>query len=693
MMEQEMLDRIRRSADQVATPESLSPEMILEKCRNVAQESEGERKPANKKGEKKMFGIKNPWCNAGLAAAILLLCFISLKGIGNQASSVAPEMAAGQAADAGATETAPESAPRAERKNAGDLYTLAKGYEDVYETLDQVKDSWKFATNDVGMFTFDGAANEGMEMAVAESAVADTAAQKKMDAVDAAGGYSETNVQTLGIDESDIVKTDGEYIYLLRGSLISIVRAGNEKMELVSELEADETSAAAEVCAMYVDGDRLVVLTQVSATYLKKTGSMEDTLYDMDFIDTDMVTSALVYDISRKESPILLGKMTQDGTYVTSRKKGDMLYLFTSRYMMKDYGRDQEAAIPEVNARKIPADCIYIGDPGERALVISSVSVDRPETVRDSVMILDNGSEIYMGEDSLYLYRRNYKGNYWSSTNVDTEIAKFSMTDGYLNGEAAASVRGVVRDTFAIHEKAGKLRVLTTAADASTGDDENCLFLLDEKLKVTGKLTRIAVGERIYAARFLGDMAYFITYRNTDPLFAADLSDEKNPKIVGELKITGFSEYLHFWGEDKLLGIGYEIDPDSQEQKGLKLVMFDMSDPSALKTLGVKVLEKANYSPALFDYKAVLASPGENLIGFVTEYYERDRGLRRAYELFQWNGSGFERILAEDLNGNFGNESYRGLYIGEKFYIACPDAVLYYGRADYKLRQKLELGF
>lgn len=494
--------------------------------------------------------------------------------------------------------------------------------------------------------------------------------------------YSETNVQTAGIDESDIVKTDGEYIYLLRGSSVSILSAGDEKMEQIGDLEADAESGSADICAMYVDGDLLILMVQESRSSLEQKESGDEAYYDMKYIDTDVVTSVLTYDISDRAKPVLEGKITQDGGYVTSRKDGSIVYLFTEKYLMEEYGKGTEDVIPEVNARKIAEDCIYIGDKGERALVASSLSANRPEEVRDSVMILDGGSEIYMGEDSLYLYRSTYRGN-----TETTEIAKFSLTGGYLNGVAATSVRGDVRDTFAIHEKDKKLRVLTT--DMSGSEWENCLFLLDENLRVTGKLTHIAVGESIYAARYLGDMAYFITYRNTDPLFAADLSDEKDPKLVGELEITGFSEYLHFWGEDKLLGLGYETDPKTGEQKGLKLAMFDMSDPTELKVLGSKVLDKASYSPALYDYKAVLADPGENLIGFVTESYKN--GVRRVYELYQWNGEGFEKILSEELDDGYGNEEYRGLYIGERFYIAHPEVVRFYGRDGYELKQKLKI--
>ena len=97
-----------------------------------------------------------------------------------------------------------------------------------------------------------------------------------------------------------------------------------------------------------------------------------------------------------------------------------------------------------------------------------------------------------------------------------------------------------------------------------------------------------------------------MTYRNMDPLFAVDLSDDTNPKILGELKITGFSEYLHFWGEDKLVGIGYETDPDTGAQEGLKITMFDISDPADLKEIKTLVLKNVDYSQALYNYKSVL---------------------------------------------------------------------------------------
>ena len=184
-------------------------------------------------------------------------------------------------------------------------------------------------------------------------------------------------------------------------------------------------------------------------------------------------------------------------------------------------------------------------------------------------MILHNHAKIYVGPDSLYLYEWDYVNE-----NSVTQIAKFEIENGTINAVNASSVQGEIYDTFAINEYEHTLRVLTTSYDTN-GTPSNNLYLLDKDLLLTGTLHNIAPGEEIYAARYFGNTAYFITYENTDPLFAADLSDPDNPVLLGQLEITGFSEYLHFWGKDKLLGIGYETDPETGNRKGLKLVMFD----------------------------------------------------------------------------------------------------------------------
>ena len=217
----------------------------------------------------------------------------------------------------------------------------------------------------------------------------------------------------------------------------------------------------------------------------------------------------------------------------------------------------------------------------------------------------------------------------------------------------------------------------------------NICYLFDENLKLTGSLKGIAKGEQIYAARYLGDMVYFVTYRNTDPLFAVDLSDEKHPKILSELKITGFSEYLHFWEDDKLVGIGYETDPDTGERKGIKLSMFDISNPTKLTTLGTCVIENLDYSPALYNYKSVLVDAKENLIGFAAESYEGD--LKSSYFLLSWEDGDFHSLFSESIDSDESLDEYRGIYVGDIFYLVNTEKVVSYDREkEYEMIQTLE---
>lgn len=166
------------------------------------------------------------------------------------------------------------------------------------------------------------------------------------------------------------------------------------------------------------------------------------------------------------------------------------------------------------------------------------------------------------------------------------------------------------------------------------------------------------------------------------------MSDPSNPTLLGELKITGFSEYLHFWGTDHLLGIGYETNPDTGNFLGLKLVMFDISDPVNLKTVDSLVLDNYHYSPALYDYKCVLADFNQNLIGFAaeTDYSDVD------YNIYAWEKDHFTKKRTTSLPNAITSDSVRGIYIGNKFYIASPtDIVSFDISNDFKEISRITL--
>lgn len=758
MSEQEIMEKIKRSADDLAIPEQLSPDSMQQKLMELQQIKREKR--------------KNYYMISGAVAmaACMMLAFVSgflshsykshrradavaalenENAVSNEAmqrnesgsdgSGDSGNFAGSAEPDLDETEESGRDKPE-KKQDAGNLYTVAKDYGEVYDHVFRVNSDETFRYSETGQSDRDSAAveeageigtgSDSGSLAVKEETVMDDMAASDTSAA-AKGGYTKTNLQTEGVDESDIVKTDGSYIYTVTDNQVVITDVTKKDMRVAGTIDVSLQGASDYVAEMYVDGDTINLILQREVTDLKvnaqkkyKTLPLEEGMedaedltgekdieaedgstyyiegedlkkfddYDLYYLDTVYKTELLTYDVSDRKKPKLQGLVTQDGFYQTSRKIADVVYLFTEKGMSgshveRETAMTEEQAggwIPIVNGEVIAADCIYLPkEPGSQGLIVSSVNVKKPDQVIDKTMVINNDVQVYMGKESVYLYNNDYSSGYFM-----TKIAKFSLDNGIIGAVGAASVNGEMKDTFAINDNQGKLRVLTT--DQSQGEDVNQLTLFDEEMNLTGKLENIAKGEQIYAARFLGNMAYFVTYRNTDPLFAVDLTDEKNPVILSELKITGFSEYLHFWGEDKLLGIGYETDEHTGERKGMKLTMFDISNPADLKTINTCVIENTDYSPVLYQYKCVLADEKENLIGFATETYVKNHTGN--YLLFSWADGKFVEQMAQPVNDDYRIDQLRGIYIGDRFYLVYPTEINSFDRSNgYQWIQKLTL--
>lgn len=720
MNEQEILTQLRKAAEEIEIPETLKPEQIEKQLQEQKAKQQQENQHLEPKKSKKII----PWRRLGSMVAVLALVvcsgiyitvtrFDKNSGTG-QTDSVAmtdTQQTVGEAGETGYVDVAA----------LGTMYHRASDYKEVYQTLLKgYQQNW-----------IEGEMSAETSTATSEDKASGNAAKDESADMDLSEGskeggkdYSTTNLQMEGVDESDIAKIDGSYIYTVEDKYIVITDIRDGKLEEVTRFLPKDCGAADRVMEIYVDGDQLILVVQGYETSLdgnSKAGSDKETsdketsdkeTKDEENSDKETAVSDVakdgafcykmngksttqiqVYSIVDRKNPEFEGRLIQDGYYNTSRKIGDVVYLFTqynmtsdvTSYVEKKHGVEDlkegngvsslaEAVIPKVNGEKVAAGEIYLPESsGESGILVSSLDVNKPDKVLDSKLVISGYAQTYISKDALYLYEEDYDGA------MITNIAKFALDEGRISGVAATAVRGYVRDTFAINASDGYLRVLTT--DYSTEDEVNALYILDENMKLTGQLTGIAPGEEIYAARFMGNTGYFVTYRNTDPLFTVDLSDPAKPEIIGELKVTGFSEYLHFWDDTHLLGIGYESDEKTGNIENIKLSMFNIENPGEVTEEAKLVLKDVDYSEALYDYKSVIISKDKNLIGLVCEDYSSSR-TKQTYQIYSYeNGTFKKQAEIPGINGvNY--ENVRGMYSGNVFYLWINDNITSYDMTD-----------
>ena len=623
--EEDMIEQLRKESEDIQIPDSLQPDRIEKRL------SERPKKYHWTKGY-----------TAGLAAACCLLVCGAVWGIQKSPQRVSPVEKQDTATD---------------QAESSDIQT-AKSYDQIYEYLQANQDD-QYGT-DTGMLER-GVVTESAEdsSSTNSAAAADTGvAQNSKSSENAV--YSETNVRQEGVDEADVVKTDGRYLYTLKdnGRSVAIVDTANGELQMVISIPVEDDDQARE---FYVNDGHLILISEFNQ-------EREDGTWTYASTDTRVTT----YDITDPEKPEKAGEVTQSGSYTSSRLTDGHLYLFSQYSVDVTSGitpKDEKDYIPYVNQQMLEADDIYLPPFSQAYMyeVVSSVDIAKPGEIQDSKAIFSDGGELYVSNDNIYWYETRW------SEKTETVIKRMSYKDGKLKAEASGKVDGYINDSFSIDEYDGYLRVVTT------DDETNGLYILDSKMKEVGSITGLAEGEQVYSARLLGDTGYFVTYEQTDPLFSVDLSDPKNPKIIGKLKIPGFSEYLHFYGENLLLGIGMDVDEDGFTTNGVKLSMFDISDSSDVKEIQKYTLENVYSAAVMYDYKAVLIDPEKNVIGFAA-----DGNNGENYYVFSYNDTnGFECLMNEMVNGN-GYQSARGVYVDNTLYVVKGNIIEAYDMADYQ---------
>lgn len=693
----DMLNKIRESARNINVPEQLAPESVKARLdeslaaeKNAGNQTSGARDRMRQKTRRVSYrNLAAAACLCICFGAAAISYFYGKDSIKNSVDDQNFQQKQIEIVTSGQGETADDSCKKnsnhaaAENeekkvKKLGKSYTLASGYEDVYEVLKKSRqDMLAFGTRTEST----GALEKEDAVKSAAQDVENTAVSKE---------FSTTNLQVEGVDESDAVKTDGKYIYVVQEEQVQILDARGKTLKLAATLKPDIKESLDSICEIYVADNVLTLVLQADKTGIqksesdsskaKKSSSMVEE--DMVYIDYDVVTKVLAYDITDPLHPALLDTAEQDGYYQTSRKIENHLYLFTNKemYIQDDItkpfnGSRAEEWIPCVNGKAVRADCIYLPKEGNQGVVMTCMDLSAHCDILDTKMLVSQGAQLFVTADSAYFYELDYAGG-----SEKTKIARFALdSDGNIRATAAVSLKGGITDTFAICENNGYLHVLTSLKDREPW--ENRVYVIGTvDMKVVGKLTGIAKGEMIYAARFVGKTGYFVTYRNTDPLFTVDFSEPENPKLIGELAVTGFSEYLHFWSDDLLFGIGYETNPAGGEIIGVKLSMYDISNPKKVTELAKMVLPDTDDSEAMYDYKSVLIDRNKNLIAFTTQTYGEQ--YHDDYHVFSFKNGEFNRKLARSLGINGCGDNLRSLYIGDMLYLVGSRKALSFSMVD-----------
>jgi len=479
------------------------------------------------------------------------------------------------------------------------------GYMNQFQSYDELKEYLTVRNSYDGYWGFPMLGRGFSDVMVMEEAVTLSGGNSGI-APKADGGqdYSGTNVQVEGVDEADVVKTDGTYIYYAKGSEIIIVQAyPASDVKIVSR-----TNMSRPIQDIYISGDRLIVFTAQIPNYYY--------YYEVDGMAQDEYRSILtILDISDRGSPEEVREINMDGTYFNSRLIGDHLY-FIIRNPAFIY--DDIVELPTIREGEtwstIDADCIWYPNNTRGWMAyhtIASLDVQNDEAkLTTETFLLDEGSTIYVSPTNLYLISEGW----WR----ETRITKIGIQDGEIKFRANGTVPGYVLNQFSMDEHDGYFRIATTGTNEGRREGNN-VYVMDSELNIVGSVERLAEGEQIYSSRFIGDRCYLVTFKITDPLFTIDLSDPENPKVLGALKIPGFSTYLHPYDENILIGIGKETVEDKWGeiawQQGVKISLFDVSDVSDPKELAKLVIgDRGTESNALYDHHAFLFSRARNLL-------------------------------------------------------------------------------
>lgn len=547
------------------------------------------------------------------------------------------------------------------------------------------------------------------DMPMMEKSVEDSAAPAPAASAADGGGFSSTNVQVEGIDEADTVKTDGQYIYYLKNNEIVIVKADKGNMSVVSEIGYLES--ALYPTELYIQDNMLIVL---GSSYNNR-GSF---------------TKAIIYDMTDKANPKVKRVLEQEGYYITSRKKGSELHILSSHNLYQSEGGTvmpayKDSAVSDAYKSISPSDImIYPRYPSASVVIASSTDIAKNDPVSIASFI-GNAENTYMSKDSLYLTyqempyympmprplpepmptdsiapERDSMRIMPAPQTLTTTIKKFDVNETKITYRAQNKINGYVLNQFSMDESDGYFRVAYTTGNWDFKNGSS-VTVFDKDMKKTGSLDNIAPGERIYSARFIGDRAYMVTFKTTDPFFVIDLKTPSAPKMLGYLKIPGYSDYLHPYDENHIIGFGKDAVEVNEVAYylGMKIALFDVTDvANPVQKDMEKIGDRGTESEVLHNHKALMYDRSRGLMGFPISVAKVDPSIKPniygfppyGEQVFQ--GAYIYQVSADkgiDLKGtitqmnNFNPYMYsydssitRVIYIGDTIYTLSNNAIM-----------------
>ena len=451
--------------------------------------------------------------------------------------------------------------------------------------------------------------------------------------------YSKTNIQVENVDEADIIKTDGNYIYSLSKESIVITDVTDpNKIKVASKITPTDNGIPEDL--ILFENKLVAICSEINSPYIYYSSNKNNTI-------------VRIYDITNREEPRMVKNYKLYEPYYTTRCIGSKLYVISTGNLRKENNKivryyDEEYSQKEIELKNIK----YLKNvETNKQTIISMMDLNNIEQNVNVSSYLIDIENAYISEKNIYLLDTNYKGNYYPkissiygikgiwglndyiydyTENYETEIYKFNILD---NGEVEYScktrVKGQTINQYSLDEYNGNLRV--ALKDSKEGSR---IVIFNEKMQQIGETPYLAKGEQMYSSRFMGDKAYLVTYKTIDPLFVIDLSNPTEPKVLGELKIPGYSTYLHPYDENHLIGIGMQteekINRDIQGKvtsttatiTGMKMALFDVTDPTNPVEISSTVIgDRRTTSAILTNPKALLFSKEKELIAIPVNNY------------------------------------------------------------------------